>query len=298
MVYKQRRFLAAEQQTQLISNLPQQTNLGFFLFLPLLVRRRLYSRLLVVGSGTSLLLLGSFISGYLSCRYLTKRAQLVFRHTSILCYTNLQISNQFIMVRQTLALFITGQLGLSVWVLRIRHAVRFVFSSILWSLRTVGILRTRFFIFFLWTLSWHFRYFRTPSQPLLLINSFSTFRFKCSKNTNDGPLNALSIVMLGSYRLPKYQTNKLLRFIMSCSLSSAAENQTIRSLTDFLIFASPSYPRTRQQHYTLCSSRAVVLFFSNHFLSHNCVAAVTASSIFYDFFIDSVSCWLLYVVLS
>ena len=121
--------------------------------LPVLARRRLYARLLVVGSGSTASSLGAYVSTYLVRRYRAKRTQLSFRHLGILGYTSLQASNQFILVRQTLALFTLGRLYMSVWLFSLGAATRFVFSSLMWVVPVHGVLRIRFFLFFLWTLS-------------------------------------------------------------------------------------------------------------------------------------------------
>lgn len=150
VTYRQRRVLDMDQHSHLIAS---GASLAAFLPLPLLARRRLYSRLLVVGSGSAAGSLGRYVSSYLRHRFRAKQAQLYFRHAEVIGYVSLQVSNQFILVRQTLSLAVLGRLRLSAWLVRLGAAVRFVFSSLTWVAQTRNIARIRGFLFFLWTLS-------------------------------------------------------------------------------------------------------------------------------------------------
>lgn len=117
--------------------------------LPTLTRRRLYSRLLVLGSGTVVKSLGSFISQFLFLRCAVKHAQICFRHTKLPYYISLQRSNQFVLVHNTRSLFVGRYFLLSVWVLISSSTARFVFTSLAWGAQLSGITQIRNFCFFI-----------------------------------------------------------------------------------------------------------------------------------------------------
>ena len=144
---RRRRFAMVEQDSPR-EKTALKTVRSLYTPLPTLTRRRLYSRLLVLGSGTVAKFLGSFISRFLFLRSAAKHSQVCFRHTRLLYYVSLQRSNQFVTVRNTRSLFVGRRLLLSTWVMVSDSVVRLVFTSLAWSVRVLGVPQSRNFCFF------------------------------------------------------------------------------------------------------------------------------------------------------
>lgn len=69
-----------------------------FLILPIMVRRRLYSRLLILSSGSTYLDLPSFVSMFTRKQSLTRATQVTLRHAFLTFFASLQVSNKYILI--------------------------------------------------------------------------------------------------------------------------------------------------------------------------------------------------------
>nr|YP_011027860.1 hypothetical protein V3A03_mgp22 [Euplotes cristatus]UPM52070.1 hypothetical protein [Euplotes cristatus] len=254
VLLRRRRFLCTEQNPPSNYALHYVVGTGYTP-LPSLARRRLYSRLLTVSSGTVAKLLSSFIARFFFTRYSAKHAQIYFRHTQLPYYISLQRSNQFIMVRNTRSLFTGRQLCLSIWVLVSGATARFIFTSLSWGACLFGRARVRGFSFFVWALSWHFRYFRMSNQPLLLLDVVHSRSWLCSRGSARHSLSYISFV---GARLTKYQTNYLICSLLSGVLAS--EPAPVRETLKFLSYQGLS-SRTSHRYLLLLARKASLGFF-------------------------------------
>lgn len=223
--------------------------------LSVLTRRRLYSRLLMSSSGTVLKSLDLFISRFLLLRCAVKHAQVCFRHTKLPYYINLQRSNQFILIYNTRSLFVGRRLLLLTWVMVSGPAARFVVTSLALVVRLFGGIRARAFCFLVWSLSWHFRYFRMSNQPLLLLDVVFAKPWTCGRRLEKQLPSYISFI---GARLPKYQTNYLI-----CSLLGKPEvskTRPIRQVVDLFNYQGLS-ARTSRQYLEFLSYKNSLRFF-------------------------------------
>nr|YP_011027896.1 hypothetical protein V3A05_mgp22 [Euplotes vannus]UPM52106.1 hypothetical protein [Euplotes vannus] len=137
-----------------------------FLTLPKMTRRRLYSRLLVLSSGSTFLAIPYLVSMFTRRQALTRKAQITLRHNFLTFFSSLQITNKYILIDAPHTMAQLRAFRLNVWLCTLNAACRFIYTSINLTIPLLG-LKAHYWLFYLWTLSWHFRYFRMPPQPLL-----------------------------------------------------------------------------------------------------------------------------------
>lgn len=69
-----------------------------FLTLPKMTRRRLYSRLLILSSGSTFLTAPYFVSMFTRRQALTRKVQITLRHNFLTFFSSLQITNKYILI--------------------------------------------------------------------------------------------------------------------------------------------------------------------------------------------------------
>nr|ACX30961.1 hypothetical protein [Moneuplotes minuta] len=142
------------------------------LTLPKMTRRRLYSRLLALSSGSTFLAIPSIVSMFTRRQALTRKAQIMLRHNFLTFFYSLQITNKYILIDAPHTMTQLRTFKLNVWLCVLDTACRFIYTTVNLTLPLLG-LKTHYWLFYLWTLSWHFRYFRMPPQPLMAAKQFN-----------------------------------------------------------------------------------------------------------------------------
>lgn len=98
--------------------------------LPKMTRRRLYSRLLVVGSGSGYLQTPLHVSMFTRRQASVRKLQVFLRHTFLTFFTSLQSSNKYILVDAPHTLTQLRRFKLNVWFYFLGAACRFIYSSV------------------------------------------------------------------------------------------------------------------------------------------------------------------------
>lgn len=208
-----------------------------------MTRRRLYSRLLVVSSGSGYLQAPRHVSMFTRHQASIRKLQVFLRHTFLTFFTSLQLSNKYILIDAPHTLTQLRRFRLNVWFYFLGAACRFIYSSV--SL-TVPALNpsSRHGLFYLWSLSWHFRYFRMPPQPLLTATRELEVCFY-------DPCQVLSLPIhftynrwsLLGFRVPQRAPVRLLSRLLECVASADSPREIGREL----MYSTPAPRQTRLQ---------------------------------------------------
>lgn len=91
-----------------------QSFLVFPLFLPRLIRRRLYARLLQLSSSSTYLGISWTVSCFNKRQARARKLQVNLRHSFLVSYASLQASNQYILVESPATLALARLLGLGI----------------------------------------------------------------------------------------------------------------------------------------------------------------------------------------
>lgn len=117
-----------------------------------MTRRRLYSRLLFLGSGSGYLRAPLFISIFTRRQSSVRTLQVVLRHSFLTFFTSLQLSNKYILIDAPHTMSQLRKFNLNVWCYFFGAATRFVYTSISLTVMSLNAV-SRYGLFYLWSLS-------------------------------------------------------------------------------------------------------------------------------------------------